>query len=216
MLSIICPTVAGREASLERCRRSYAHHTHVPYEFIVITNEPTCGAAWIQGAALASGRYLHFTADDLEVTSSSWLTTAAIALKLGYYPAPVIRFPDDHPERAGLIDYGGPKFSEASHPDWTYYPISVIPTMYKHQYDEWGMHSDLHYFSDNWFSFVARELGVETVVRTGYEFVHHYAPRSHDLGSNESLKAAQGLMFKQHFDERFGHAPKPVPSGQAR
>ena len=66
MISIICPTISGREHWLERCRVSYLETTQMEYEFIILDDFPSCNAAWNVGIREAKGDYLHLTADDIE------------------------------------------------------------------------------------------------------------------------------------------------------
>lgn len=64
MISVVIPTVAGREHSLERCLAAYRATADV--ELIVLADRQTCGVAWQEGIEQATGDYLHLSADDLE------------------------------------------------------------------------------------------------------------------------------------------------------
>ncbi len=66
MISVVIPTVTGREDFFERCVYAYEHNTANPIELIIYKDLPTCGRGWIKGAEDATGDYVHFTADDLE------------------------------------------------------------------------------------------------------------------------------------------------------
>jgi hypothetical protein len=54
VISVIVPTIDGREEYLKDCLASYAAHTS-DYEVIVVPNKPNCGLAWTEGADLAVG-----------------------------------------------------------------------------------------------------------------------------------------------------------------
>src|SRR5690242_19932281 len=88
MISIVVPTVVGRERHLKACLAAYDRYTS-DFEVHVITGRPTCGRAWVDGAKVATGDYIHFSADDLE-PFASWWQSAIQVTDIGLLPAPRI------------------------------------------------------------------------------------------------------------------------------
>lgn len=174
-ISVICPTVPGREESLERCLTAYRERsTGVDLEIIVIRDVTTCGEGWINGAELAEGDYLHFTADDLEPWES-WWQHAVETCDQGQLPAPVVYLPDGNVQSAGG-DMNEPNClrSWIGH-DREPVPFTPVPFLSREQWDRIGM-IPVHYFSDVWVSERGRRLGIETVLRTYYRLTHHNEP----------------------------------------
>lgn len=109
-VSVVIPTVAGREASLKRTRTAYleTRPDGVALQLIVMRDRPTCGHAWAQGVEVATGDLLHITADDLE-PHPGWLEAGMACLETGAIPSPWIDLPwggtdgevggDGHPAR---------------------------------------------------------------------------------------------------------------------
>ena len=86
LLSVIIPTITGREDWLERCLTAYKETSPANTEFIVVKDEPTCGHAWIEGYRRSSGTYVHFTADDIQPLPLWWREPMAV-LAAGRIPA---------------------------------------------------------------------------------------------------------------------------------
>src|SRR4051812_13904481 len=155
MISVIVPTIAGREEYLNECKASYAAHTE-DYELIVLADRPTCGLAWVQGAEMARGDYLHFSADDLQ-PHSGWAEAAIEVTSRGFLPAPRIVNTD-----GSLQSCGGEEAWEREQPTGARAGFSRIPFLSRDQWD--GIRplvrpvlGDLHYFSDNAISHAARK-----------------------------------------------------------
>ena len=55
MISVIVPTVVGREDHYARCVAAYERTAGDRIEIITIRDRPTCGLAWNEGAAQAKG-----------------------------------------------------------------------------------------------------------------------------------------------------------------
>jgi len=161
MISVICPTIDGREEHFERCEKAYAENTATAYEFIVIRNEPTCGIAWQKGAEQAKGDYIHFTADDLEPWTN-WDKEAREMADDGWLPAPIIwNAPNQQIEAIGPTLYDG--------------FFTRIPFCTAAQWDDIGPMIPLHYYTDNWFSARGKEAGYESIEVEGYRFSHWWA-----------------------------------------
>lgn len=196
-VAIVMPTIAGREDHLERAMDAY-ERTAPDATIYLERDHPSCGAAWIAGAARASEDgfdYLHFGADDLE-PHDGWLKVAVETLNAGLIPTPLVFHPDGRLESAGLKNFGcytGPYM------DWQLIDGATVPTVTREMWDVIGM-IDIHYCSDLYISTVARvKRGWETVIRTGMRFTHHTAPAGRDYtrapgDTAEYLRAVQSLI----------------------
>lgn len=160
MISIICPTIAGREQTYERCKSAYETRTAAEIEFITIYDEPACGIAWQKGVELAEGDYIHFTADDLEPLDG-WDVEARHAANDGIMPAPLIYTRD-----TGQVEVLGVT------PDGFF---SRIPFCTREQWDQIGPMIPIHYYTDNWFTWKSNQLGLMTMEIPSYAFKHHWA-----------------------------------------
>lgn len=158
MISVIIPTVEGREESLERCVDAYAKHTEVDLEIIVIENLPTCGEAWQMGADQAAGDYIHFSADDLEPLEG-WSKEAIIAADEGLLPAPTIYGPSGDVEELGGATIG----------------CTRIPFCTREQWGKIGPMIPAHYYTDNYFTSCGVAAGYTVVEIPTYAFSHHWA-----------------------------------------
>jgi hypothetical protein len=163
LISVVIPTVAGREASLERCLAAYGDDVGT----IVLRDRPTCGIAWQEGAELARGDFLHFSADDLE-PHPGWAEAAIEAVECGYLPAPRILNADGTLQSCGL--WG----EEQGEGELT--PFTRIPFLSREQWELVDPMIETHYWTDNWVSHRCRLAGVETRVARRYLFTHHYEP----------------------------------------
>lgn len=168
-ISIVVPTVDGREDHLRRCLDAYEHRSNAYIELIVIENEPTCGIAWQKGAEQASGHFLHFTADDLE-PAFAWDLHARHAANDGIIPMPRIYGPDKRIEPLGPSTQG----------------CTRIPFCTMAQWEQIGPMIPLHYYTDNWFSHKAQQAGLMLREKMGYTFMHHWAQPARGAGMTQS------------------------------
>lgn len=173
MVDLIIPTVTGREATLERCLESYHRCTAKDVlTVIVIKDEETCGIAWKKGMALSNAPYVHLTCDDLEMRSETWAGVCCETVDEGFLPCPVIYRPNESIESCGGDTNSAGHLISTMQPDKTPCGFTVLPFMSREQADAIGM-VDSHYKSDVYVSDKGRQLGYETVVRHGYELIHH-------------------------------------------
>lgn len=197
MISVVIPTIDGREEHLVRCVESY-ERTLASYddaggrfELIVATGFPTCGIAWQWGADRAKGDYLHLTADDIEAKPGWW--QAALQLvdpPSGHkpaLPAPLVFHPDGEVQSCG----GSWEQLEA---DGVVTEFTRVPFVSRNQWELIGPMIPTHYFTDNWVSYRGRLHGFETVVAHGYQFVHHHALESR----NEGRATSDMLRFEAY------------------
>ncbi len=177
LISVVVPTITGREESLHRCLTAYAATTH-DYEVIVVANERACGIAWQKGAAVAQGRYLHLTADDLEPHSGWWLPLAE-ACESGRIGCPIVYEPDGSVQSVGGMGWEPcPRWKRDWQPvDWT-----TVPFVTRKQWESIAPMIPLHYCTDIWVSARARQAGIPTVVRAHSGFTHHNEPVGRGAG----------------------------------
>ena len=154
ILSIVIPTIAGREATLERTLTAYQDRCRPGCEFetIVIRDRPTCGDAWNAGAELAQGEYLHFGADDLEPADPTWWAGAIAVCLAGALP---VGWVTEHDQRFGL-DFARVPFLRR---DW--WPLAG------------PMPEQLHYFTDTLITDRLARHGIRTCQAPGFDFFHH-------------------------------------------
>lgn len=166
MLSIICPTVDGREHHLARCKAAYELTTPVSFQWIQIHNQKTCGIAWNLGIAQATMDLIHLTADDLE-PHPGWYEAAIEKVDRGLIPAPRILKPNGQLESCG--------WDNTEKPEDSITPYSRIPFAPKVWFEKIGPMLETHYANDHYFSHQALTLGWESVIARNYLFTHHWA-----------------------------------------
>ena len=200
MISVIVPTVAGREEHLARCLDNYAATTE-NYEVLVIPDKDVCGAAWCEGAERARGTHLHFSADDL-YPHAGWADAAVGVCERGFLPAPRILNSD-----GTLQSCGGSDGWETEHPTGEQTDFSRIPFLHREQWERIAPHvvsflRDRHYFTDNAVSTAAARFGIRTGVHRDYLFTHTLAEQSRGAGMTwEQRMIVDGNAFAQWRDE---------------
>lgn len=208
MISVIIPTVPGREAIFERVRTAYLHNQ--PFgglEIIVEYDHPTVGCAWQAGAEKAHGDYIHMGNDDC-VPQPFWWQPAKEAVDQGFMPSPMVRddrgYPQALPEWGQVAD------------DWTPVVCATIPFMGRHQWEAIQPLLTSHYYSDNFITWRAAAAGWPCVLRLGYSFTHYWAQerRGAGMGSQGLRDAYDKRLFDiaQNMVER-GFWQRPWPPG---
>lgn len=162
-LSVIIPTIAGREESLERCMRAYTE-TAPHAELVVVLGAASWPEACNAGARQATGDVLHFTADDIEPLPGWWEAVATPLETLDELPAPRVlnHSADGHHDNA------------SDGPDGAFCHFTRVPILTRSQYDRIGPWPEFNYVADVWLSAKARTLGIPTRLYYGYAFVHHW------------------------------------------
>lgn len=188
-ITVVIPTVSGREADLARCIDAYMSRSAHTISIVTFLNFPTCAEGWNAGAAEATGDYLHFSADDLE-PHEGWDLAAIEATERGALPAP--RIVNQH----GRLDSCGLHGVEME--DWARVPMSVIPFMPHELWKQIGPVPPIHYFSDNFISWRAARVGWPTAVRRGFAFTHHWAQpgRGAGMGYEQRMRHDQGVFLE--------------------
>lgn len=164
MISIILPTMLGREDHLARCLSSISKHTTRKFEVIFMLIGNSWGAACAIAAEKAVGDYLFFFSDDMEVTEG-WEAALEIC-DAGMLPAPAIYNPD------GTLQSGG-AWGELR-PHGMEVESTVLPLLSRAQYELLGPMPPIH-FADAALSDRARAAGIKIVVCHDYKIIHHNA-----------------------------------------
>ena len=165
MISVVIPTIAGREESLERTISAY-ESTLPGSDLIVIQDAPSWPAACNMGYQQAKGDVIHFTADDLEPLAG-WHEEALVRLaQHDELPAPKVM---NH-SADGVWD------NAVDGPDGALTHFTRVPMMTHEQYERIGSWPEqLDYCADVWVSERGRVLGIETRMCHSYAFVHHWS-----------------------------------------
>lgn len=182
MISIVVPTVKGREHHLKKCLKAYEETTD-DYEIHVLLDRPACGQAWVEGAEVATGDYLHFSADDLE-PFPGWWQAAMYTADAGVLPAPRILNTD------GTLQTCGGQDGFEERPTGYSTDFSRIPFMTRAQWEQIApIVSDFlcstHYFTDNAISWAGWQQRIPTAVHREYQFTHHFAQEKRGAGMTE-------------------------------
>ena len=167
MLSVIIPTITGRESYLEQCVQAY-NHTAPGVEVIVIKDESSCGHAWIKGAEQAKGLYLHFTADDI-TPNQNWWPDAVYAANQGGVPIANVY---DRNQR--------PLMCDSPLGDMGLVKNVLVPFLSRRLYEDGGWLLPIHYGSDDWVSYIATKRGVPLHYAPSYSFTHWVADEGRD------------------------------------
>jgi len=193
LISVLVPTIDGREEHFERCRAAYEGNAAGEYELdlVVARNEPTCGWGWQSAAERMhpSSGYVHFTCDDIEPLAG-WAAPAMGALDRRWLPAPrILNAQTGAPE---MFPGWGVEW-----PDGTLAGMSCLPFITR---ELWDKHVSpmlcSHYFTDNWITVRAEPAGYTARVVRAYAFRHHWAEhkRGAGMGYLERLRHDQGVV----------------------
>lgn len=177
-ISVIVPTVPGREDHLARCTDAYTRLAAGNYdlELIVEHDHRSCGLGWQAGAQYASGDFIHLTDDDIEPWPG-WHVPAIEVVERGCIPAPQVYSPAGYPQSHPQPGFVGS--------DWTVVHMSALPFCSRQQWEEIQPLFTAHYFTDDFFSVRAQRAGWTVRLRTGYAFTHHWAQVRRGAGMPE-------------------------------
>jgi glycosyltransferase involved in cell wall biosynthesis len=163
LISVVIPTITGREYWLGRALEAFEEH-----ETIVVKDKPTCGIAWNTGIPQCNGDYILLAADDVEPADPMWIEAGTYWVDKGYLPCARILNSDHSLQSCG---------------DWvqemdtgTVCRFARIPFATRAQMETIQPIIETHYFTDVWFSEMGRKHGWPTVVVREFCFYHHYAP----------------------------------------
>lgn len=183
LVSVIVPTVPGRADHLRRCAGAYADLAPGNYrlDLVVERGRPAAGIAWQAGAERARGEFLHLTNDDIE-PRAGWHSPAIEAVERGYLPAPQVSGPAGEPQSLPAWGTLGD--------DWAPVAMTTLPFCSRAQWEKIGPLAELHYYSDDFFSYRGRKAGWPPVLRSGYSFTHHWAQAGRGAGMTEDERMA--------------------------
>lgn len=165
-LTIICPTINGREHWLKRCRMSYLETGPDGAEFLILRNYPTCNEAWNIGVPQARGDYIHITADDIEA-HPGWWEAGRRAVDLGFTPCPRILNSD------GTLQSCGNDANEA--PELSPSKVARIPLVKREWIEYFLPFPEIHYMGDYWLTAQLLKHNIRTLVVRDYLFTHGFA-----------------------------------------
>lgn len=165
MISVVVPTIDGREHWLEKAQESIELTTK-RFEFLVYRNLPTCGAAWNVGIIEAKGDHILLFADDLEA-HDGWWQAGVESLSHNVIPCPRIINPDGTLQSCGTFD------SEAD--DGTPSVVARVPFLTRHMAETMHPIFENHYMGDHWITWKGQQLGWPTLVNRSMVFTHHFA-----------------------------------------
>lgn len=166
MLSVVVPTISGREESLARTIASYETTLEgVDYELVVVKDEPTWPRACNVGYIQSVGDIIHWTADDLEA-APGWYADIPAFLENDEVPAPAV-----YDYRLGG-NLANAEDGQDGDPTW----FTRVPLCRRDQAERIGLWPEIIYYADVWFSEKARAVGIETRLLHSYAFVHHWSP----------------------------------------
>lgn len=182
-ITVIIPTVSGRERYLTECIASYETNTRATVEFQVHKDLPGVAYGWQRGAEAARGRWLHMTNDDAEA-KPGWDVPAIEMAERGIQPCPRLFNPDGAPWGNAPADRDPFNMAHG-----TVVPMSSMPFLNR---DWWPSITPLppgmHYFTDNWVSWRLELIGIPSAVCHGYDFIHHWATEHRGAGWSEGQR----------------------------
>ena len=185
MISIIVPTITGREEWLEKCLKGYKL-TAPDAEVIVVKDQPSCAEGWQKGYEQSSGDYLHFTADDI-VPGYDWYPAAIEMLDRGVLPV------------ASVFE-GRKRFICPT-------PMNVlkvmIPFLTRDMMELGNWFLPIHHGSDDWVTYRAVQLGIPVEFCPQYVIHHYTAPEG-----RSAVNRARDLTLLEEAMAEAGHVPE--------
>lgn len=183
-LSIVIPTITGREKSLGRCVRAYeATLGTVDAEILVVKDELYWPGGCNAGYARSRSPIVHFSADDLEPLPGWWTDVL-----------PALEAADELPAARVMNHSPGGVFDNAGDgPDGSLVHFTRIPIMTRSQYERIGPWPSIPYAADVWLSEKGRALGIETRMFHSYAFVHHWEQHGR-IDTPENLAASEAAL----------------------
>ena len=169
-ISVVLPTVTGREEVCHRVIRAYEETT--PGAEVIIERDHDCvGKAWQAGAERAHGDYVLLGADDLE-PMPGWWEPLIESVDRGELPCPVVFETDGRVQSAGAIDW---ELQTTAPDDGAVTGWTTVPFFSRTWWPLIDPMLPVHYCTDTWVSVRLARHGIRTVVRTGSGFIHHNA-----------------------------------------
>lgn len=182
-LSVVVPTITGREASLRRCLDAYDRTSPPDTEYVIVRDQPAWPHACNIGYDESTGDIVHFSADDLEPLEGWWQEAVAWLDEHDELPAPVV-----FNHEVGVWD------NHMDGPDKAVPRFTRIPLMRRDQWERIGRWPEVNYVADVWVSMRGRTLGIETRMIHSYRFVHHWEQTGRDDGPAVQAEAHAALQ----------------------
>ncbi len=189
MIECIIPTVSGREASLERLLDSLQRTMVEPYDTIIVRDSITCGWGWKTGLERSHGPYVALLCDDQEILQPGWDSICIETVERDLLPCPRVYFPDGAPESRGGDMNSMHHISITHKKDGAPVDYTTIPFCSREQIEAIGM-IPTQYSSDVWVSYRGRQLGIETVLRHGWEVRHWHEQAHRGAGMSQNERDA--------------------------
>lgn len=167
VISIVVPTIPGREEHYQRNIAAYKATTTVPFEILTEYDHTSVGQAWHAGALKAKGDYIALSCDDLEI-QPGWDVAAMKCVDEGGFPAPKVI--NAHSGALESRPVWGCEVAEGSDTG-----ISVVPFMSRAQYEKITPFFTGHYYTDDFISDRARQAGWPSLQCNLYCFKHYWA-----------------------------------------
>jgi hypothetical protein len=186
IVSVIIPTVEGREVDFERCIGAYLDRSANNVQIIVERDHPSCGLAWQAGLKHVEGDYVHLTCDDIEPLEG-WDVPAVEACDQGFLPCPQVCDPAGNPQSAPQTGVLGA--------DWTPSPMTALPFCSAVQLEKIVPLFTAHYYTDDFFGWRGVRAGWPLRVRSGYRFTHHWAQHKRGAGMSERDRMSHDLQL---------------------
>ena len=189
-VSVVIPTVDGREACYEQAVACYPEDA----EILTFRNLPTCGAAWVAGAKQASGDYVCFAADDLE-PHAGFCEEMVKAVDRGSLPAALVLEPNGAKQSCGGT---GSDVCRGACIDWQFVEWSPTPFINRDWWEWIEPHAEflasIHYSTDRLVSAICAKHGVPSVFREAAVLTHY-----NDTAGRLGTAGADGFAFEQYW-----------------
>lgn len=200
-ISVVIPTVTGREQSLARCLDAFrTRSSGAELQLLVVKDKPTCGLAWLDAMRRADAPYVHLSADDHE-PHDGWWQPLVEAMDAGFVACPLVLNPDGSVQSAGGDLKSNAHLIREIADDWSEVPFAPVPSLTRELWDRVGM-IETHYFTDVWVSARAAALGVATVLRVDSVITHHNERVGRAYGMSQGNRDQHdALVFRQRLEE---------------
>ena len=173
LLTLIVPTIDGREPLLERTMESLATAVRADFEsaevqVVIPENYPTIGEAWNAGMEDAEGEYVWLGADDVIVPPASFAAAREWADKQRW-PSPRIVNMDGTLHSCGTLGQGA--LMEECETGTRCY-ASPFPFFARSYWKLIGPCLPIHYYADDYLSWRASSIGISSLVSREYVLTH--------------------------------------------
>lgn len=183
MISVVIPTITGREEWVAKCEAAYRATSPPDTEYIVVKDEPSCGHAWQKGYEQSRGEYVHFTADDI-TPHEDWWREAVAAASSGRVPIAWVEAPN-----------GTRQYCDSPLGDMGMFPNVLVPFLSREMLEQGGWLLPVHYGSDDWVTYLAANRGIPLWPCPGYRMTHHVASegRNYKRRHGDVLKLCEAM-----------------------